>query len=53
MVKKFYEFEDAMNTLEWAEELNLPYKLVRTIESRFNELTDETNNVTVYLFRFL
>lgn len=52
-MKKFYAFEEALNTLEWAEELNLPYKFVRAVESHYNEVTDETNIVTVYLFRFL
>lgn len=52
-MKKFYDFEEAINNLEWAEEMDLPYKFVRTTESVLNDLTDEMNVITVYLFKFL
>jgi hypothetical protein len=52
-MKKIYDFDEMMMTIEQAEELNLPYKLVRTVEPQFNEMTDQTVIVRVWLFRFL
>lgn len=52
-MKRIYEFGEMMALLESAEELGFPYKLIKTTEPRFNELTEKVQLSTVWMFKFL
>lgn len=52
-MKKIYEFAEAMATLEQAETFGIPYKVIKTSEPIFSEVTERVQLVPVWLFKFL
>lgn len=52
-MKKLYEWDEVLYILENAEETGVPYKLIKATEPQFNEITEQTTVVDVWLFKFL